>query len=142
MPMPPRVCLVVAPISDSISDWYGLACVFWLCQPVQQTGILWSMRILRRSPGFTAAAVLTLAAGIAVVVEMFAVYWSVVLGPIRLPDPGAVVSIARVQKDPTVPTTLSWPRVQAMRAGADAFEAMGAFSNETVTLGEAGAPPR
>jgi len=100
------------------------------------------MRILRRSPGFSVAAVFTLAAGIAAVVTMFAVYWAVVLSPIRLPDPGAVVSIARVQKDPTVPTTLSWPRVQAMRAGAAAFDAMGAFSNETVTLGEAGAAPR
>jgi len=100
------------------------------------------MRILRRSPGFSVAAVFTLAAGIAAVVTMFAVYWAVVLSPIRLPDPGAVVSIARVQKDPTVPTTLSWPRVQAMRAAAPAFDAMGAFSNETVTLGEAGAAPR
>lgn len=100
------------------------------------------MRTLRRSPGFTAAAVLTLAAGIAAVVTMFAVYWAVVLSPIRLSDPAAVVSIARVQKDPTVPTTLSWPRVQAMQAGAPAFAAIGAYSNETVTLGDAGALPR
>lgn len=100
------------------------------------------MRIIRHAPAFSVTAVLTLAAGIASVVTMFAVYWGVVLSPVRLPDPDSVVSIARVQTDKTVPTSLSWPRVQAVQAAVPALAAVAAYSNETISLGEPGTLPR
>ena len=52
------------------------------------------MRTLTHAPGFTATAVVTLAAGIGAAVTMATVYLAVVINPVRLPDPGAVVSIA------------------------------------------------
>src|SRR3954469_4528230 len=99
------------------------------------------MRTLRHNPGFVAVAVLTLAAGPGAVVTMFAVYWAVVLDPVRLPDAARVVSIARVKRDPQGPTDLSWPRGQAMQ-GASAFSAVGAYSNESISLGDTDVPPR
>src|SRR4051812_2030593 len=101
------------------------------------------MHRLRHSPGFTTAAVLTLAAGIGAAVTMAAVYVAVVLDPVRLPDAAAVVSIARISRDTTqVPAALSWPRVQAMQRSASSFSAMGAYSNESVSLSGAGDVPR
>src|SRR4051812_7710148 len=99
------------------------------------------MRHLRRSPGFTLSAVLTLAAGVAAVVTMFTVYWSVVLNPIRIPDADRVVSIARAKRDPQVPTLLSWPRVQAIRR-ATSLTAVAAYANASVSLSGIGGLPR
>ena len=96
------------------------------------------MRTFRQAPGFAVTTIVTLAAGIGAVIAMFAVYWAVVLNPVRLPDAGQVVSIAREQRDPQVPTSLSWPRVQAMQGAARAFTAIGAYSNERVSLAGAG----
>jgi len=102
------------------------------------------MRAPWRSPGFTLAVVLTLAAGIAAVVAMFTVYWAVVLDPVRLPDAASVVSIAlAVPRDGAlVPASLSWPRVQAMQRDAHAFTAIGAYENDTASLSGAGELPR
>ena len=100
------------------------------------------MRGLRQAPGFSATTIATLAAGIGAVVAMFAVYWAVVLNPVRLGDARQVVSIAREQRDPQVPTSLSWPRVQWMQRAARAFAAIGAYSNERVSLAAEGMLPR
>src|SRR6476620_5945893 len=77
---------------------------------------------LRQAPGFSATTIATLAAGIGAVVAMFAVYWAVVLNPVRLPDARQVVSIAREQRDPQVPTSLSWLR--GIRVSTGFFEAV------------------
>ena len=100
------------------------------------------MRALRQAPAFALTTVATLAAGIGAVVTMFAVYWAVVLNPVRLPEARQVVSIAREKRDPQVPTSLSWPRVQAMQRAARAFTAIGAYSNEQVSLAREGVPAR
>jgi predicted permease len=101
------------------------------------------MRSLRHSPWFTVTAVLTLATGIAASVAMFSVYCRVVLNPVSVPDPPSVVSIARVNTDGSlVPTTLSWPRVQAAQRGATSFSALGAYVNDTVSLSATGGPPQ
>ena len=100
------------------------------------------MRSLRRAPGFTAAAVLILTLGIGAVVTMFAVYRAVVSDPLSLPDSDRVVSIAREKRDPQVPTSLSWQRVQSIRRDASAFVAVGAYSEEPLSLTGAGRTPR
>ena len=101
------------------------------------------MRSLRHAPGFAAAAIVTLAAGMAAVITMAVVYLAVVVHPIRLSDPGRLVSLARLTRDASqVPTTLSWPRVQDMRQTAKSFAAIGAYGNESVSLSGDGAAPR
>src|SRR4051794_24115922 len=121
-------------------DWHKLSDVAICASPHPRHDP--GMRMLGRTPGFAAAAILTLAAGIAAGVTMFAVYWNVVLDPVRLPDPDRVVSIARVKRDPQVPTDLSWPRVEGIRREATSFAAIGAYSNESVSLSGTGTPPR
>jgi predicted permease len=57
------------------------------------TDFVLALRTLRRSPGFTAVAILTLAVGIGASAAMFTVIDGVLLKPLPYPDPGRIVAI-------------------------------------------------
>ena len=80
-----------------------------------------AIRALRKSPGFTLVAILTIAVGIGANTTLFSVYDRLVLNPVTIPSP----SIARRDLDEqsaaersTAPA-VSWPRYEELRdAGA------------------------
>src|SRR3984893_343152 len=61
--------------------------------------IRYAFRVLRRSPGFTLAAVFTLALGIGLNTTVFTVYDSIALRLLRVKDPSSVVRLVRWYSD-------------------------------------------
>ncbi len=95
-----------------------------------------ALRALRKSPGFTLVAILTLAVGIAANTGLFTVFDRLVLNPVSIPQPSSLVAIwinnpALNFNAPAV----SWPRYEEIRTHAKSFAAVGvsAFDNFTLT---------
>jgi len=100
--------------------------------------VRYALRQLRRSPGFTAVAVLTLALGIGANTAIFSAVHAVLLRPFPYPDPDrlAVVSISW----PTGRFWLSEKEVLLLREQSTLFEGFGALDEGGVILVGADAP--
>ncbi|HYM00348.1 MAG TPA: ABC transporter permease, partial [Blastocatellia bacterium] len=96
----------------------------WLDQLMQDTRH--GLRILRLEPGFTVAAVLTLALGIGATSLVFSVVESVLLKSLPYPDAGRLMLIHEsLPKAPQL--NVSWPDFQDLRAQTKVFEDIAAF---------------
>ena len=98
-----------------------------------------ALRQLRKSPGFTAVAVLTLALGIGVNSAIFSVVDTVLLRPLLFPNPSQLVMIWG--KDVTQPNsqeTDSYPDFYDYRAQSRSFSAMAAYAGAGTVLNGVG----
>lgn len=86
--------------------------------------VRFSLRSMRRHPGFAAAAILVLGMGIGAISLVFSTYVTAVLRPLPYPQPDRLVWISA-----TTPSggsnSLSYDDYRDYRAGCDAFQAMG-----------------
>ncbi len=98
-----------------------------------------SLRSLRKSPGFTAVAVLTLALGIGANTAMFSVLNTYLFRSLPYPDSQRLVRIYR-----TSPHSQSWPHSPGnffdLRDQNTVFESMAAYSWISINMSEGGAP--
>ena len=97
---------------------------------------------IRRAAGFVATAGLTLSIGIGAVVTMASVYSQVVLHPIHVPGPEALLSLYAVHRSVNfVPPSLSWNRFEALRRQSTTLTQLAAYSNESVAYSGPGVTP-
>jgi predicted permease len=93
-------------------------------------------RALRKSPGFSLVAILTMAVGIGANTALFSVYDRLVLHPVTIPRPSSLVAIWA--NNPALnfnAPAVSWPRYEEIRSHARSFASIGisAFDNFTLT---------
>jgi putative ABC transport system permease protein len=92
--------------------------------------VLFGLRMIRRSPGFAAAATVSLALGIGANTLIFSVVDSTLLKPLPFPNSDRLVILWNIadQSRPDVLGTSSIPRYYAFRDKARSFESVGAFN--------------
>lgn len=101
--------------------------------------IRFALRILRKSPGFTLVAALTLAIGIGANTAMFSVVNSVLLRPLPFADPDQIVSIwQKLPQEDRV--SFSPPEFQDWQQQTQVFESLAATTGNGFTLTGRGDP--
>src|SRR6202012_1854454 len=96
-----------------------------------------ALRQLRKNPGYTAVAVLTLALGIGANTAIFLLTWTIVLQSLPVPHPGQLLRICSwTTMDHDLP--LSYPEYGALRAHPGAFSGLFAWTDNTADLKENG----
>jgi len=92
-------------------------------------------RTLRRSPGFTAVALLTLALGIGANTAIFSIVNAVILRPLPFPQASRLVLIfATSTENGTTEDVSSYPDFADWQARSRSFERTAAFTNRGMTL--------
>jgi putative ABC transport system permease protein len=89
--------------------------------------VRFGLRGLRRSPGFTLVAVLTLGMAVGAATSMYAVVDGVVLRPLAYPRPEQLVQLRQLNQSGQ-PGPFSDPNFEDLRAGTSQFKAMAEYS--------------
>jgi putative ABC transport system permease protein len=123
-------------IKEEYRDSSGVRFLETLAQDMR-----FSLRTLRKSPGFTAIAILTLALGIGANTAIFSVVDAVMLRPLPYPSPSQLVNVfeARLQKG--IPSTgASYPDLEDWREQSRAFSHLAGLAFHKLTLTGRGEP--
>jgi len=121
-----------APPSEDVSSWIaGTA-----------RDVAYGVRVLRRSPGFLATSVLTLALGVGALSSIVAVVQAVLLKPLPYPDTERLLAIWETDRDSgTVHEPASIPDFVDLRARSRTLDALGGFAPSERTLGTSSGEP-
>jgi predicted permease len=103
--------------------------------------VRYALRSMRKSPGFTAVALLTVALGIGANTAIFSIVDAVMLRPLPYRDPGSLVQIWERRRD-NDHAVASYPNFRDWRAQSRLIAPMAAYSDWTLNLTGAGSPER
>ncbi|MGH7971624.1 MAG: ABC transporter permease, partial [Limisphaerales bacterium] len=101
----------------------------------------YGIRTLRKNPGFSAIAILTLAIGIGANTAIFSVVNGVLLQPLAYPDSATLVNIYETSADFSH-TSVAYPNYLDWRRESHSFSDMGAYRSDNFNLTGSGRPQR
>ncbi len=102
----------------------------------------YGLRLLRRSPGFAAAAIITLALGIGANTALFSVVSGILLRPLPYPQPDRLMALWMSDKGYPGHRPLSDADFNDWRSASKAFENAAAFTDSNFTLTGMGEPEK
>ena len=103
--------------------------------------IRYAFRTLRKNPGFTAVAVLTLALGIGANTAIFSVVYAMLLKPLPYPNPSQLFTAFQANKQQGIAETgCSWPNFEDWRAQNSVFSELAGVVGHQLTLTSRGEP--
>jgi predicted permease len=103
--------------------------------------VRYALRVLSKSPGFTAIVLLTLALGIGANTALFSVVNGVLLNPLPFPDPDQLVAL--YSKTPTFSqASITYPNFLDWKKNNQSFSTLCAFRSDDYNLTGAGEPER
>jgi len=126
----------VGAVKEECRDSWGLRFINELLQDLR-----YGLRQLRRNPGFTAVAVLTLALGIGANTAIFSVVNSVLLNPLPYPQPERLAALFSHKPQFTY-GSISYPNYLDWVRENHSFSAMAAFRPDSLNLTGMGEPER
>jgi predicted permease len=103
--------------------------------------IRYALRILRKNPGFTTVAVLTIALGIGMNTAIFSVVNGVLLNPLRYNQPNQLVSLWW-DRSPGQHSSITYLNFLDWQKKSTAFSNIGAYLPDNMILTDAGEPGR
>jgi putative ABC transport system permease protein len=89
----------------------------------------YGLRMLRRAPGFSIVAILTLALGIGAAAAVFSVVNGVLLRPLAYPDPDRIAALFQVDETGRRGANVSEPNFEDWKTGTRSFSAMAEMSS-------------
>ena len=107
--------------------------------------VRYALRILAKSPGFTAAAVLTLALGIGANTAIFSVVNGVLFHPLPYPDPSRLAMVWMRFTDIGLPNDHNWispPEFRDLNEFSGSLAGLAAIGEDDFNLGVRGTPQR
>src|SRR6185437_4306246 len=102
-----------------------------------------TLRVLRKSPGFTAMAVVMLALGIGATTAIFSIVEGVLLRPLPFPDSSRLVAVGDILRgvpDGTGGISVTAPDVVAYTRDTHSFESLGGYQQAAYELSGVGEP--
>ena len=97
------------------------------------------LRLYRRSPGFTAVAVLTLGLGLGVNIAIFMLRYNVVLRPLPYPDAGRLMKVSvtwQGSQGGVRDIAFSYPKFQDLRRLSSSFQSLAAYGRGNFDLAD------
>jgi hypothetical protein len=116
-------------IKESSRDVRGTR---WLEELVQDVRSGW--RSLRKAPTFTAAAVVTLALGVAATMSVFNLIEALLLRPLPVPDAAELITLVRHQAG-TSSDHFSYPQIRLLAERTDLFAGLAGVGSDIVNVG-------